>query len=255
MTAGKLPPEGRAALALLADALHGSLKGVYLHGSATQGGLRPDSDLDLLAVVSRPLARDVRRDLARALLRISGRHRAGDGTRPLEVAIFDEENLRAGLYPARIEFIYGEWLRESFEAGDIPSPHADPEYTLILAQAREQAVPVYGPELALFVPAVAAADIRRATADALPSLLSSLEGDEVNALLTLARMICTLETGNFVPKDVAAERVAGRLSPMAAQTLLKARHAYLSGAAGWRQSSDDVTLAAQELRREIEDVL
>lgn len=255
MTAGKLPPEGRAALALLADTLHGSLKGVYLHGSATQGGLRPDSDVDLLAVVDRSLARDIRRDLARALLRISGRHRAGDGTRPLEVAIFDEGSLRAGLYPARIEFIYGEWLRASCEAGDIPSPHADPEYTLMLAQAREQAVPVYGPPLAKLVPAVAAADIRRATADALPSLLSSLEGDAINVLLTLARMVCTLEAGSFVSKDAAAKQVAESLSPRAAQTLLKARHAYLSGAAGWRQSPDDVALTASELRQNVESLL
>ncbi len=255
MTADQLPHEGRAALSLLTDRLQDTLKGVYLHGSATQGGLRPDSDVDLLAVVDRTLTQDVRRDLTRALLRISGRHRAGDGTRPLELAIFEQESLRAGLYPARIGFIYGEWLRASCEGGDIPSPHADPEYTLMLAQARGQAVPLYGPALAQFVPAVAAADIRRATADALPPLLASLRDDGINVLLTLARMACTLETGDFVSKDIAAGRVAGRLSPATALTLAKARDAYLSGSARWRPSPDEVALAAADLQGKVESLL
>ncbi|MDM7853300.1 hypothetical protein QUF18_20350 [Pseudochrobactrum kiredjianiae] len=36
-------------------------------------------------------------------------------------------------FPARAEFVYGEWLRDSFEAGEVPLPNNDPEYTLVLA--------------------------------------------------------------------------------------------------------------------------
>ena len=38
------------------SALGGSLLGAYLHGSAVTGGLRPDSDLDLLLLTARPLS-------------------------------------------------------------------------------------------------------------------------------------------------------------------------------------------------------
>ena len=128
----------RSTLALLRRVLGDALLGAYLHGSAVSGGLRPQSDIDLLAVVDAALAASQRKALLMDLLRLSGRHPAAAGApRCLEVMVFCKADLAGGDYPAQAEFLYGEWLRSAFEAGEIPIPERDPEYSLIIAQARQ----------------------------------------------------------------------------------------------------------------------
>lgn len=244
-----LPREGDEVVSLLSDAFGEALQGAFLHGSAVAGGLRPDSDLDLIAVVDGPVKPGIRLHLREKLLRISGRHRAGDGTRPIELAIFDRNSLHAGTFPARVEFIYGEWLRSSYEAAEIPPPHADPEYTLMLAQARDQAISLHGPALWSLVPRIGTADIRRAIGDALPALLASLQSDDLNVLLTLSRMAFTMETGTFAGKDAAATWAAAKMSPGGSATMTKARDAYLAGASSWKPSPQAIALAARELQQ------
>lgn len=50
----------------------GDVLGVYAHGSATLGGLRPYSDLDLLVVLGRPTTYGQRERLTGELLGVSG---------------------------------------------------------------------------------------------------------------------------------------------------------------------------------------
>src|SRR5690606_22648419 len=130
-------------------------------------------------------------------------------------------------YPARAEFVYGEWLRGALESGSVPQPEASPDFTLLLAQAREEAVPLVGPSIADLVPDLPSDAIRRAIGDLLPMLVESVEGDERNVLLTLARMWRTLTAGRFVSKDAAADWAGPQLSDQAAGILTLAREAYL----------------------------
>lgn len=217
------------ALWLLRRLLGRILAAVYLHGSAVAGGLRPKSDLDLLAVVERPLAMAARRELVAGLLNISAYPYVKGGLRPLELIIFERAALSGAACPARAEFVYGEWLREAFEAGTVPMPVSDPELTLVLAQAGEEAVPLLGPSAPELLPVVPPGIIRRAVLEALPGLLDSLQGDEINVLLTLARMWLTLDTGKFAPKDVASVWAESLLPPESAAVLAWAREAYLDG--------------------------
>src|SRR5262249_23242332 len=74
-----------AVVSAVHDALGGDPLGLYLFGSATLGGLRPASDLDLLAVLERPMTRMQKGVLARGLLAISGRPLGTKRGRPVEV--------------------------------------------------------------------------------------------------------------------------------------------------------------------------
>lgn len=244
-----IPVEASQALPIVERCFGGSLSAVYLHGSAVAGGLRPASDVDLLAVIDRPATHPVRARLVSDLMEVSGHHPAKpDGPRPLELIAFLRADLAASVYPARAAFVYGEWLRGAFEAGDVPEPVSDPEFTLLLAQARQEARPLHGPDPAELLPVIPDADIRRAIGDALPALLETLDGDERNVLLTLARMWQTLSTGAFVPKDVAAEWAAPRLSGEAAALLARANAAYLGGDdVDWRGRRHEVRRAANAL--------
>jgi predicted nucleotidyltransferase len=214
-------------VALCRDALGTRLVGVYLHGSAVTQGLGPQSDVDLLVVAADPLDAAERGALLEGLLRLSGRYpRAPSDPRCLDVLAVTRTELAAPAYPAACQFIYGEWLRAGFEAGEPLAPFADPVVTLLLAQARGEALPLFGPPLVTLAGEVPAADVRRALADSLPELLDSLFGDERNVLLTLARMVRTAVVGDFVSKDVAAEWAAPQLEDPARSVLLEAARAY-----------------------------
>jgi streptomycin 3"-adenylyltransferase len=217
-----------AATETIRGILREALLAVYLHGSAVSGGVRPQSDVDLLAIVDRPMADKQRRDLLAALLRISGRHpRAVGNPRCIELMVFLRADIAAPHFPVRAEFIYGEWLREAFESEDLPAPVSDPENTLVLAQARQEAVPLFGPDAKELLPPIPPEQVRRAMSDALPLLADSLWGDERNVLLTLARMWRTSATGDFVTKDAAATWAADQMPDEEAGTLIHAREAYL----------------------------
>lgn len=252
-----IPEEAAKALIVLQECLGPSLQAVYLHGSAVKGGLRPNSDVDLLAVSDQPLTPETGAGLVDRLLQISGRYPVKPGTpRCLEVMIFLRQDLAALHYPARCAFIYGEWLRDEFEAGTVPKPHADPEYTLVLAQAAQEAISLVGPMREHLLPTVPNEDVRRAIADALPALLGNLAGDERNVLLTLARMWYTLETGKFAPKDAAAEWALPLVSPETAAVLKLAQSAYRGAAVDdWQSHPLLAGQAADELAHHVRALL
>lgn len=223
-----VPDQASTALPILAQCLGESLVAVYLHGSAVSGGLHPSSDVDLLAVVDTPTTFETRQRLVAALMPISSKHPAKrGGPRCLEVMVFEKSALASTERPFRSEFVYGEWLRDGFEAGVVPEPVADPDFTLVLAQARPAAIALLGPAASELLPVITDAEVRHAILGALPALMGNLRGDERNVLLTLARMWRTLAVGDFVPKDVAAHWAIPRLPADAAAPLALARAAYL----------------------------
>lgn len=247
----------RAVAALLRRVLGDGLLAVYLHGSAVSEGLKPHSDIDILAVVNRAVTDAERGELLSGLLRISGRHPAPPGgPRCLEVAIFLAAELAGGDYPASTEFMYGEWLRSAFEAGEVPMPQRDPENTLFLAQARGEARPLLGPDARESLPEIPRQRILRAMRDTLPALLDGLEGDERNVLLTLARMWRTAKAGDFVSKDAAARWAIPRMPEREARTLDRARKAYLGEIRDdWSGRQDAVRQTATHLRARVSALL
>ena len=243
-----IPNEATQTVRILREQFAGTLEAVYLHGSAVAGGLWPDSDVDVLAVASRPMTRAAGIRLRDTMLQISGYPRGG-GLRPIELIVFTSDGLAAAPYPARCEFLYGEWLRGSFEAGETPQPVCDPELTLVLAQAREDAFSLFGPSVCSLLPLIPQTDVRRALGDMLPTLCASLEGDKRNVLLTLARMWRTATEGDFVSKDAAATWAAARLREEQATVLLKARDAYLGLQKDkWSARRDEVQRTVEFLR-------
>jgi predicted nucleotidyltransferase len=244
-----IPSEANKALLSVQKRLAKSLVAVYLHGSAVAGDLRPKSDVDLLVVIDQPMTTEIRQALVADLMMISGRYPFDpDGRRPLEVIIFLRADLTASLYPAKSEFIYGEWLRHEYEAGKIPQPVSDPDLTLLMAQAQQEAIALVGPNASSLLPAIPRSNIRRAIKEALPSLCETLDGDERNVLLTLARMWRTLVTEEFVAKDVAADWAAARLPAEQAAVLANAREAYLGvGEEDWQNHQQELQLTVRSL--------
>lgn len=252
-----VPTQALAFASLCRTILGRDLIGVYLHGSLVSGGLHPQSDLDLLLVSAGPLSDARRATLLSELLTLSARNPSGpDDPRCLDVLAVSAAELKVPSYPARSEFIYGEWLRTGFEAGDLLAPVTDPVVTLMIAQARSEARAIFGPSFDRIMTELPADQVHQALLDSLPPLLDNLVGDERNVLLTLARMWRTAIEGDFVGKDVAANWAADRSPVALARTLRSCGLAYRGAFVDdWRRHEAEAREAAAFLRDRLLEVL
>ncbi|GAA2260586.1 nucleotidyltransferase [Streptomyces ruber] len=214
-----------AVVGLVRRVLGSALLGAYAHGSAVLGGLRPFSDLDVLAVTRRRTAAEERQALVDGLLGMSGA--PGGPVRPVELTVVARDDVRPWRHPPRREFQYGEWLREEYERGTVPEPADDPDLAPVLTMTLRGGTALYGPPPAEVLDPVPAEDLRRAVLAGVPGLLAGLESDTRNVLLTLARVWTTLETGDIRSKDAAAAWALDRLPPGDRPVLAHARAAYL----------------------------
>jgi|SRR5690554_145134 Predicted nucleotidyltransferases len=223
----EIPDEAKRAQSVVEGVLGDSIIGIYLFGSAVVGGLKRDSDVDILVAVSDPPTFEQRKALVSQLMSVSGAIGNPQAIRPLELTVMTVSDVVPWQFPPRAEFVYGEWLREEFEAGNVPEPIRDPDLAVVLKKVIDNSLPLYGSSAEKVFEPVPMTDIRRAIRDSLPGLLAEAAGDERNVVLTLSRMWLTAATGNIAPKDAAAEWAEKQVPPQHKMLLKYAREGYL----------------------------
>lgn len=242
------PPEEIAtqvagARAVLERHLGSGLQSLHLFGTAVAGGLKPHSDIDLLATVDAPLAEPVRRALMTDLLSVSAWPGTSPTLRALEVTVVVRGDVVPWRYPPRRELQFGEWLREDLLRGVFEPPMPDHDLAILLTELRGHNLCLMGPEAEQLFEPVPRADIQRALLDTVAQWNQDADwqGDERHVVLALARIWFSVVTGGFAPKDVAADWALPRL-PMGMQPVLRrARDVYLGDAV------DDLADRAAEL--------
>jgi predicted nucleotidyltransferase len=232
------------AVALVQAVLRDALVGLYLFGSAVLGGLKPTSDLDLLAVTRRPTSDDEKRRLVEGLLALSRRPRY------LELTVVGESEIRPWRYPPLMDLQYGDWLRAELERGEIPPPTANPDLAALITMTLLADRPLLGPPPGELFDPVPHEDLLRAGVDELGGILADLDHDTRNMLLTLARIWCTAETGEIRSKDAVADWALPHVPPEHRRVLEHARDGYRAGDYGtWHDL--DVCAAADYMAGEI----
>lgn len=215
-------------LLTLLDGIAGdALVGAYRHGSATLGGMGPDSDVDVLAVARASLDGAQRRALVDGLLVLSAPPGEG-GRRPLELTVVVQGDVRPWRPPPVRDFQWGEWLRGT-EA--LPGREPDPDLAVLLTQVLQADVALRGPAPGRVLDPVPEADVIAAMAAAIPQIATTLDEEPHHGLLTLARIWRTLETGEIVRKDEAAAWASERIPASHRPALDRARQLYLTGGA------------------------
>lgn len=251
-----IPKEASQALEIIMELLGSAIVGVYLFGSAVKGGLRINSDVDVLVIVNHRLTEITRRKLVTKLMLISGKIGNKDSVRPLEITIINRADVVPWQYPPSNEFVYGEWLRDEFEQGQIPEPAYDPDLAIVLNQVRNNSISLVGHNASEILEVVPMTDIRKAIKDSLPGLIEGIKGDERNVILTLARMWLTVATGEISPKDVAAEWAIPKLPKEQAILLNLARKAYRGECADkWEGLNSEVVSLVNYMKKSIESCL
>ena len=119
------------------EVLGEAVVGVYLHGSAVVGGLKPTSDLDVLVVTNRSMTPGERRELIRRLMPISGRGDPTGRSRSIGLEVVVQADVRPWAYPPRLDLQYGDWWRAEFERGNFsPWESPNPDLALLLEVVR-----------------------------------------------------------------------------------------------------------------------
>jgi predicted nucleotidyltransferase len=188
------------------------LLGIYLYGSSIVGGLQKYSDLDLFVVSNRATTREEKTKLVTALLKISGLYMKSEKL-PIELTIVEQSAINPWQYPPHFDFQYGEWLREQFEHGNIESwPTKEmPDLALLVTQILLASTTLAGANPDQLLCKVPYKDFMTALVDALPNLMSDLDSDVRNVLLTLARIWSTVATDAIRSKPAAADWVINHL--------------------------------------------
>lgn len=212
---------------LVREVLGAQLAGMYLHGSAVLGGLRSRSDLDVLAVATRGTTPCERHRLVAGLTELSCAERPSGRSRPVELSIVVESEVRPWRYPPRLDFLYGEWLRAELERGLEPWETRSPDLAVLLHVTREHGAAIHGPPARELLEPVPRADVAAGAVAGVEGLLDDLEADTRNVVLTLARIWSTLMTGAVLPKHVAARWAMSRLPEEHRPVLARARAVYL----------------------------
>jgi aminoglycoside 9-adenylyltransferase len=251
----EIPDEAKQAQSVVEGVLGDSIIGIYLFGSAVVGGLKRDSDVDILVAVSNPPTFEQRKTLVSQLMSVSGAIGNPQAIRPVELTVITVSDVVPWQFPPRAEFVYGEWLREKFEAGSAPEPVRDPDLAIVLKKVIDNSLPLYGSNAAEVFEPVPVTDIRRAIRDSLPSLLAETAGDERNVILTLSRMWLTATTGDIAPKDTAAEWAEKKAPPDHAMLLKYAREGYLGVIENRWERQEDFDALVSYMKNSIEECL
>lgn len=230
-----VPAEALAQLSKARDVIERHLKptllGMHLYGSAVTGGLKPESDIDLLVTVAERLDDAVRQALFLDLLDVSAPpdQSARESLRALEVTVIVQSDIVPWRYPARRELQFGEWLREDIAAGIFEPAVIDLDLAILVTKARQHSIALVGPSAEELLDPVPEADLFRAITDTLKlwNAPADWAGDERHVVLTLARIWHSAATGTVVPKDVAADWALARLPKDLRPVLAEARQVYL----------------------------
>ena len=156
---GELVRQVEVVRALVEQTIGSSVLGIYLHGSVTDGGLKPASDLDLLSVTDRSLNAGERHALVTGLVPISGRRT--DGWRSVELTIVVQSELRPWRYPPLADFLYGDWLRTEIAAKGPPQPGYMPNLAIEIPQLLSNGRTVIGPDPSALLDSVPVTDTIR----------------------------------------------------------------------------------------------
>jgi len=188
------------------------LLGVYLYGSSILGGLQKYSDIDLFVVSNRATTPEEKAKLVTALLTISGIYMKSE-KHPIEMTLVEKAAINPWQYPPHFDFQYGEWLREQFEQENIEpwTSKVMPDLALLVTQILLASITLVGTNPEQLLSKVPYKDFMTAITDALPNLMSELESDVRNVLLTLARIWSTVTTEAIRSKPAAADWVINRL--------------------------------------------
>lgn len=86
--------------------------------------------MELLIITNGEMQDCIWKELTKRLMAVSGNVGYTD-KRPLEVTVINQNDIIPWQFPPKCEYMYGEWLREEMDEGEIPKTCCDPDLEII----------------------------------------------------------------------------------------------------------------------------
>lgn len=214
---------------IIKDEIGESLIGLYLYGSATQEGLKINSDIDMLSVTSKSISQRKKSILAKKIMKIFRKINDSNDLRYVELTNVVINDIIPWKHPVYQDFIYGEWLRSEYQKGDFGKREKNPDVTILLYQVKQKGISLLSNKFEL--PSIPFQDVKLAMREMVPIISGEIIGDESNSILTLCRILYTLESKEIVSKDIAATKVKAKFNLKHQKVIESAINEYLTGKA------------------------
>ncbi len=206
------------------------LLAIHLYGSAVDGGLKPQSDLDLLVTLRQPLSEQQREALMQALPEISTPPGQVERYRALEVTIVVHSDVVPWRFPPMREMQFGEWLRDEIAAGRYEGRQQDGDLAILITKARNNSIALLGESADRLFDEIPVSDLRQIFAQTLTlwNKPADVQGEERHIILTLARIWYSVANGgDITSKEAAASWLLAQLPADYGPVLESARRIYL----------------------------
>ena len=210
-----------------------ALAGLYLHGSLACGCFNPErSDLDVLVLTTRPVARGAKLGLVKAFLRRS------QAPAPLEISVVARQDLTPWQHPTPYQLHFSEAWRERLRAEATSlawlawpdgAQGTDPDLATHVTMARARGIALLGPPPAQALPDVPPADYLAAILRDSEAALTQPLANSVSTVLNLCRIAWYLRAQVLSSKEEAGvwaqETVRPAHQPLVRQALAAYRGA------------------------------
>lgn len=239
----------------IAAALLGSnLAAVYLHGSLAMGCFNPArSDVDLLVISERTVAREAKLGLVQALLARSRR------PAPFELSVLARADLAPWRHPTPYRLHFSEDRRERLTADsgglgwlrwpDVPG--TDPDLAAHVTVARERGVALLGPPPPVALPVVPRADYLDSILRDIADAGTAITRDPVYGVLNLCRVYRFVVDGAVCSKDEGGAWAQAALQEPLRAIVTRALAHYRGG----RRSDAWDAAALQRFNRELQALI
>lgn len=217
-----------------------NLKGLYLHGSLAMGCFRPwTSDIDVLAVVFKPMGRETKLALVEDVMRIA---EGGQEFRPVEFSVVTADAAARAAHPIQYILHYSNGWHQAYKEGKadpVVEGGCDEDLAAHFTMLRRRGVTLYGAPISQAIGEVPWEDYLKA-------VWYDIRDSEINAqdkpaytVLNLCRTLMALETG-FVGSKLEGGLWAAKRPELAqwAPVISSAVNEYDTGLAGQYDSGD-----------------
>lgn len=224
------------------EILGGSLTGLYVHGSVAFGCFNPvGSDIDFLAVVSRPPDRAQQREMIRCLMDMA----PFAPQKGIEMSVLLEADCRAFRHPMPYLMHYSPAHHEAY-ASDMDQAldslrGADPDLAAHITVTRAAGIPLLGPAPQEMFAPVPAEDYMDSIRSDVENAAEDVLRDPVYILLNLCRVLACAQEGLVLSKAGGGEWGLRNLPAAHGKLLQAALDSYRTGA---EFSADEACLAA-----------
>ncbi|MFX3628851.1 MAG: aminoglycoside adenylyltransferase domain-containing protein [Ectobacillus sp.] len=190
----------------ISEIINDDLLGLYIHDSLAMGGFNPNgSDIDVLAVVNKPITVETKRELAKLFLLYS------NSPFPVEISFLNHEQLKDWQHPCPYDFHYSEFWRERY-ANDLLNGtykflnggvHTDADLAAHITIMNNRGICLKGKPIGEVFPLVPSSDYLSSIMDDFKDCLENIEDDPVYCTLNLIRVYWYLKEGVISSKQEA----------------------------------------------------